>query len=37
MKVNIKLDKGAYIPERAHATDAGADIRTPYGFNLPAW
>ena len=27
--VKIKLDDGAYMPERAHATDAGADIRTP--------
>ena len=34
MKVNIKLDKGAYMPERAHATDAGADIRTPEFFIL---
>ena len=30
MKVKIKLDKGAYMPERAHRTDAGADLRTPY-------
>jgi dUTP pyrophosphatase len=35
-KVRIKLDEGAYMPERAHATDAGADIRTPEGFVLPA-
>ena len=34
--VRIKLDEGAYMPERAHATDAGADIRTPEGFVLPA-
>ena len=27
--MRVKLDKGAYMPERAHATDAGADIRTP--------
>jgi dUTP pyrophosphatase len=32
--VNIKLDVGAFMPERAHETDAGADIRTPYGFML---
>jgi len=34
--VKIKLDKNAYMPKRAHATDAGADIRTPKAFVLPA-
>jgi dUTP pyrophosphatase len=29
MEINVKLDEGAFIPERAHDTDAGADIRTP--------
>lgn len=29
MLVSIKLDEGAYMLERAHNTDAGADIRTP--------
>lgn len=29
MKMNVKLDKGAYLPERAHDTDAGYDLRTP--------
>ena len=28
--MKIKLDKGAYMPERAHATDAGADLRAPH-------
>lgn len=37
VKVRIKLDEGAYMPERAHATDAGADIRTPYDIVLPAY
>lgn len=32
----VKLDEGAYLPERAHDTDAGADIRTPVSFVLPA-
>lgn len=27
--MKIKLDKGAYMPTRAHATDAGLDIYTP--------
>ena len=25
--MKVKLDAGAYLPERAHATDAGADLR----------
>ena len=29
MQLKVKLDKGAYMPERAHATDAGADLRAP--------
>lgn len=32
--MNYSLDEGAYPPERAHATDAGADLRTPVGFTL---
>lgn len=27
--MKIKLDEGAYLPERAHETDAGLDIRSP--------
>lgn len=27
--MKIKLDKGAFIPMRAHETDAGADLRSP--------
>ena len=30
MKMKIRLDDGAYMPERAHSTDAGYDLRTPY-------
>lgn len=29
MKIKIVLDEGAYMPERAHKTDAGFDLRTP--------
>lgn len=29
MKINVMIDDGAYMPERAHDTDAGWDIRTP--------
>lgn len=32
--MRVKLDKGAYMPERAYTTDAGADLKTPYGFTL---
>lgn len=32
--MKIILDKGAYMPERAHKDDAGLDIRTPYAFTL---
>lgn len=32
--MKIVLDEGAYMPERAHATDAGADLKTPTPFVL---
>ena len=28
--MKIKLEKWAYMPTRAHETDAGADLRTPH-------
>lgn len=34
MKVNIQLDEKAYAPTRSYKHDAGADLRTPYGFTL---
>lgn len=33
--MNIVLDKGAYLPERAHDADAGYDLRTPCDIVLP--
>ena len=36
MTIKTMLDDGAFLPERAHGTDAGEDIRTPYGFAIPA-
>lgn len=35
-RVKVTLDDGAYLPERAHDTDAGADIRTPVDVTVPA-
>lgn len=34
--MNIKLDNGAYMPTRAHSTDAGLDLRTPIDVVVPA-
>ena len=34
--IKYTLDPGAYPPERAHDTDAGADIRCREGFTLRA-
>lgn len=30
--MKIKIEPGAYTPERAHPTDAGLDLRTPIPF-----
>lgn len=35
MILRIKLDHGAYIPEKAHTSDAGWDIRTPVDVFIP--
>ena len=34
--MNIILDKGAFMPEFAHKTDAGADLRSPLCAKVPA-
>lgn len=34
--MKIKLDEGAYMPLRAHETDAGLDLRTPVDVTVPA-
>lgn len=34
--MKIALDKGAYMPVRAHCTDAGLDLRTPVDVTVPA-
>ncbi len=34
--MNVKLDKGAYMPIRAHISDAGMDLRTPIDVVIPA-
>ena len=35
-KMNIILDPGAFMPEFAHKTDAGADLRSPVYAVVPA-
>lgn len=34
--MKIKLDSGAFVPVRAHDTDAGADLRSPIETVIPA-
>lgn len=34
--MNIILDSGAFMPEFAHKTDAGADLRSPLCAKVPA-
>lgn len=34
MEIRVKLDEGAYAPERAHATDAGLDIKSPISIGV---
>ena len=34
--MKIKLDPNAYLPERAHPTDAGLDIKAPEACIVPA-
>lgn len=34
--MRVVLDEGAFMPTRAHATDAGADLRTPVDVTVPA-
>ena len=34
--MNIILDPGAFMPEFAHQTDAGADLRSPVCATVPA-
>lgn len=34
--LKVSLDRGAYMPERAHDTDAGYDLRTPLRVYLHA-
>lgn len=34
--VKVQLDDGAYVPVRHHSTDAGADVRSPKDFTVPA-
>ena len=33
--MKVKLDKGAYLPTRAHAADAGLDLYSPEEVHIP--
>lgn len=35
--MRVKLDEGAYLPERAHDDDAGLDLRSREAKTIPAW
>jgi len=35
--MRVKLDEGARLPERAHPTDAGADLFAPHDVVIPAF
>lgn len=34
-EMRVKLDKGAFMPKRAHILDAGYDIKTPVSITVP--
>lgn len=34
MEIKVKLDEFAFLPTRAHNTDAGWDIKTPVDINI---
>jgi len=36
LKIKVKLDKNAKMPEKAHASDAGYDLFAPKDFTVPA-
>lgn len=35
--MKVKLDPGAYMPERAHPSDAGLDLRSPVNEFVPSF
>ena len=37
MKMKVKLDDGAYIPTRAHSTDAGLDLYARNDAEIHSW
>jgi dUTP pyrophosphatase len=37
MKLKVKLDPGAYMPTRAHSTDAGLDLYAKESGEVPAY
>lgn len=37
LKIKVKLDENAKMPEKAHASDAGYDLFAPYDFKVPTY
>lgn len=35
--MKVKIDRGAYLPERAHSADAGLDLKSPVDAVLTEW
>ena len=34
IKMNVSLDKGAFLPEKKHPKDAGYDLKAPFDFSV---
>ena len=34
IKMNVSLDKGAFLPETKHPNDAGYDLKAPFDFSV---
>ena len=34
IKMNVSLDKGAFLPEKKHPNDAGYDLKAPFDFSV---
>ena len=36
MRMRVSIDRGSFMPERAHSLDAGLDLLTPVNVTVPA-